>query len=278
MNMEEEATTDDSADDGGILAMALRESGLFAPTADETDSSPAAETPEESGEALQEAEATDGAETADDAADASETSETGDGEADEEVEVAPAPKPQNPYELPGDWYVIHSYSGYENKVKVNLETRISTMHMDSAIFDVVIPMEDVVEIKGGKKVTVPKKVLPGYLLVRMYMDDDAWFTVRNTPGVTGFVGNGTKPSPLTRREVERFLGTPEEAGEETKAAPRFKPAWDVGESVRVVEGPFADFNGVIEDINLDQSKVRVLVNIFDRETPVELTFEQIVKI
>ncbi|MBT8199309.1 MAG: transcription termination/antitermination protein NusG [Acidimicrobiia bacterium] len=304
MNMEEEATQEESSvDDGGILAMALRESGLLAPTESETEpaesetvpaeseTEPAADggTPEPTdvepaGPAESEADEAVATEAIDDAAVISHAEDVGGDEEDneedddEEVEAAAPPKPQNPYELPGDWYVIHSYSGYENKVKVNLQTRISTMHMDTAIFDVVIPMEDVVEIKGGKKVTVPKKVLPGYLLVRMYMDDDAWFTVRNTPGVTGFVGHGTKPSPLTRREVERFLGTPEEAGEETKAAPRFKPAWDVGESVRVVEGPFADFNGVIEDINLDQSKVRVLVNIFDRETPVELTFEQIVKI
>ncbi|NNC42209.1 MAG: transcription termination/antitermination protein NusG, partial [Acidimicrobiia bacterium] len=246
-------------------------------TPEPADEEPADPAESEADEALA-TEAIDDAASTSDAEDAGGDEEDNEEDDDEEVEAAAPPKPQNPYELPGDWYVIHSYSGYENKVKVNLQTRISTMHMDTAIFDVVIPMEDVVEIKGGKKVTVPKKVLPGYLLVRMYMDDDAWFTVRNTPGVTGFVGHGTKPSPLTRREVERFLGTPEEAGEETKAAPRFKPAWDVGESVRVVEGPFADFNGVIEDINLDQSKVRVLVNIFDRETPVELTFEQIVKI
>ncbi|MDP8958403.1 MAG: transcription termination/antitermination protein NusG [Actinomycetota bacterium] len=177
--------------------------------------------------------------------------------------------------MPGDWFVIHSYSGYENKVQANLETRIHSMHMEGSIFDVVIPMEDVVEIKGGRKVTVPKKVFPGYLLVRMYLDDDSWFVVRNTPGVTGFVGSGTKPTPLSRREVERILGVRKE---EEKKVPRFKPDWEVGETIRVVEGPFTDFNGVIEDINLDQSKVRVLVNIFGRETPVELNFEQIQKL
>jgi transcriptional antiterminator NusG len=185
--------------------------------------------------------------------------------------------PASPYDLPGDWYVIHSYSGYENKVKANLETRIHSMHMEGEIFDVVIPMEDVVEIKGGRKVTVPKKVFPGYILVRMYLSDDSWFAVRNTPGVTGFVGSGTKPVPLSRREVERILGVKKEEAV-GKAAPRFQPAWGVGETVRVVDGPFADFNGVIEEINLDQSKVRVLVNIFGRETPVELNFEQIVKL
>jgi transcriptional antiterminator NusG len=199
-------------------------------------------------------------------------------EAEEEEEEEPVPVsllPASPYDLPGGWYVIHSYSGYENKVKANLETRIHSMHMEESIFDVVIPMEDVVEFKGGRKVTVLKKQFPGYLLVRMYMDDDSWSVVRNTPGVTGFVGSAARPTPLSRREVERILGVRKD--EEEKKAPRFKPEWEVGETVRVVEGPFADFNGVIEDINVDQSKVRVLVDIFGRETPVELNFEQIQK-
>ncbi|HET8740074.1 MAG TPA: transcription termination/antitermination protein NusG [Acidimicrobiia bacterium] len=206
-------------------------------------------------------------------AQAEETTETG--AADEAAEVPEALKPASPYDLPGDWYVIHSYSGYENKVKANLETRIQSMHMEDRIFEVHIPMEDVVEFKGGKKVTVPKKVFPGYILVRMILDDDSWYAVRNTPGVTGFVaGNAQKPTPLSRREVERFLGVQEE---EEKGKPRFKPEWDVGEQVRVVTGPFADFNGVIEELNVDQQKVVVLVNIFGRDTPVELGFEDIQK-
>jgi transcription termination/antitermination protein NusG len=181
----------------------------------------------------------------------------------------------SPYDMPGDWYVIHSYSGYENKVKANLETRIQSMHMEDRIFEVHIPMEDMVEFKGGKKQTVSKKVFPGYILVRMTLDDDSWYAVRNTPGVTGFVaGNAQKPTPLSRREVERFLGVQEE---EEKAKPRFKPEWEVGEQVRVVTGPFADFNGVIEDMNIDQQKIVVLVNIFGRDTPVELGFEDIQK-
>jgi transcriptional antiterminator NusG len=195
------------------------------------------------------------------------------GPEDEQVDVAPPPV--SPFDLPGDWYVIHSYSGYENKVKANLETRTRSMHMEDRIFEVAIPMEDVVEFKGGKKVTTPKKVFPGYILVRMYLDDDSWYAVRNTPGVTGFVGSGIKPTPLARREVERFLGVQEE--EEMKKAPRFKPAWEIGENVRVVTGPFADFNGVIEDMNVDQQKVTVLVNIFGRDTPVELGFGDIQK-
>jgi transcription termination/antitermination protein NusG len=199
----------------------------------------------------------------------------GSGESEESTPPVEVAKPASPYDLPGDWYVIHSYSGYENKVKANLETRIQSMHMGDRIFEVHIPMEDVVEFKAGKKVTVPKKVFPGYILVRMTLDDDSWYAVRNTPGVTGFVaGNAQKPTPLSRREVERFLGVQEE---EEKAKPRFKPEWEVGEQVRVVTGPFADFNGVIEDMNVDQQKVVVLVNIFGRDTPVELGFEDIQK-
>ncbi len=186
------------------------------------------------------------------------------------------PKPVSPYNLPGGWYVIHSYSGYEKKVKANLENRVKSMHLEDKIFDIVIPMEEVVEYKNGKKVTVDRKKFPGYVLVRMYMDDDSWYAVRNTPNVTGFVGSSTTPSPLSRREVERILGVEKEEGAK-KDKPTFKPAWDVGETVRVVGGPFADFNGVIEDINVEQSKVRVLVDIFGRETPVELSFDQIVK-
>ena len=196
--------------------------------------------------------------------------EDADAEEDEVVEEAPL----SPFDLPGDWYVVHSYSGYENKVKLNLETRSKSMHMEDLIYEVVIPMEDVVEIKNGKKVTVPRKMFPGYILVRLYLNDDSWYAVRNTPGVTGFVGSANKPVPLSRREVERFLGVKKE---EDKKAPRFKPSWEIGDSVRVQTGPFADFNGVIEDINFDQSKVVVLVNIFGRDTPVELNFEDIIK-
>jgi len=209
------------------------------------------------------------------AAPEAESSDDVEASAESEPEVVEEVKPASPYDLPGDWYVIHSYSGYENKVKANLETRILSMHMEDKIFEVHIPMEDVVEFKGGKKVTVPKKVFPGYILVRMTLDDDSWYAVRNTPGVTGFVaGNAQKPTPLSRREVERFLGVQEE---EEKGKPRFKPEWDVGEQVRVVTGPFADFNGVIEELNIDQQKVVVLVNIFGRDTPVELGFEDIQK-
>jgi transcription termination/antitermination protein NusG len=253
-----------------------------APTESATPAQEAAEeTPKEASEAQEgaEAEEASGAQEVVEVEEATGDEEAAAGEEAQEAvegeeEEPPAPKPVSPYDLEGDWYVIHSYSGYENKVKANLETRIKSMHMEDRIFEVHIPMEDVVEIKSGKKVTVPRKVFPGYILVRMRLDDDSWYAVRNTPGVTGFVGGNQKPTPLSRREVERFLGVQEE---EEKVKPRFKPAWEVGEQVRVVAGPFADFNGVIEDINIDQQKVVVLVNIFGRDTPVELGFDDIHK-
>ena len=190
--------------------------------------------------------------------------------------VVPA-RPESAYDRPGRWFVIHSYAGYENKVKTNLESRIASMNMEERIYEVVIPMEEVVEIKNGKKVVVQKKVFPGYLMVRLELDDDSWYVVRNTPGVTGFVGSGAKPTPLSRREVENILVTKVE-GEEPirKSKPRMEH--EVGESVRVKEGPFADFTGTIAEINDVQLKLKVLVNIFGRETPVELDFAQVAKL
>jgi transcription termination/antitermination protein NusG len=192
---------------------------------------------------------------------------------EEEEEVAVA---GDPFSGPGDWYVIHTYAGYENKVKTNLGSRIHTMQMEDKIFDVVIPMEDVMEIKGGRKQVVQKKVFPGYLLVKMIYDDDSWYVVRNTPGVTGFVSSGTgqKPTPLSRREVEKILTVKEE---ETKK-PAFRLEFEEGDTVRIISGPFADFTGTISEINVDQSKLKVLVSIFDRETPVELGFDQVARV
>jgi len=198
-------------------------------------------------------------------------------DADELLEEA-RPRPQSPFDRPGRWFVVHTQSGYEKKVKQNLEARISSMNMEESIHEVVIPMEDVVEFKNGKKQVVQKKVFPGYLLVRCDMSDDSWYVIRNTPGVTGFVGQGAKPSPLPRRDVENFLQVKDE-GEE--AAPkRGKPRleYEQGETVRVKEGPFADFSGEIVEINEDQLKLKVLVNIFGRETPVELEFSQVAKL
>jgi transcription termination/antitermination protein NusG len=190
-------------------------------------------------------------------------------------EPAVAPRVESPYDRPGRWYVLHTQSGYENKVRKNIEARTQSMNMGERIHEVVIPMEDVVEFKNGKKVVVQKKVFPGYLLCRMHLDDDSWFVVRNTPGVTGFVGAGNKPSALPRRDVENFLQTKDD-GEERKGKPRLE--YEVGETVRVKEGPFADFQGQIVEINEEQLKLKVLVNIFGRETPVELDFAQVGKI
>ena len=179
-----------------------------------------------------------------------------------------------PTERPGDWLVIHTYAGYENRVKTNLMSRIQSMNVDDKIFEVVIPMEDVMEIKQGRKQVVQKKVFPGYLLVRMYLDDDSWYVVRNTPGVTGFVGSGAKPTPLSDREIDKILQVKPE--DTKKLKPRLE--FEEQESVRVISGPFANFTGTINEINLDQSKLKVLVNIFGRETPVELGFDQVAKL
>jgi transcriptional antiterminator NusG len=186
----------------------------------------------------------------------------------------------DPTMRPGQWYVVHTQSGYEKKVTANLEARIQSMNMEDKIYEIVIPMEEVDEFKNGKKQTVQRKVFPGYLLVRCVMDDESWYCVRNTPGITGFVGqsrHGQKPTPLSRREVKTFL-TPKTDG--VDAAPRRKAKLDYeeGESVRVKEGPFADFTGEIAEINADHMKLKVLVNIFGRETLVEMDFSQVAKL
>ena len=191
-----------------------------------------------------------------------------------EAEAVDAPE-EDPFKGQGDWYVVHTYSGYENKVKANLESRIHTMQMEGKIFGVHIPMEDVMEIKSGKKQVVKRKQFPGYLLVRMVYDNDSWYVVRNTPGVTGFVsaGTGTKPTPLSKHEVDKILAVKKE-----EVRPQVRLGFEEGDIVRITSGPFADFNGTINEINADQAKLKVLVNIFDRETPVELSFDQVSKV
>ena len=198
-------------------------------------------------------------------------------DAEDLLEEEAAPPVQSPYDRPGQWFVVHTQSGYEKKVKQNLEARISSMNMEERIHEVVIPMEDVIEFKNGKKVVVQKKVFPGYLLVRCDLDDDSWYVIRNTPGVTGFVGQGTKPSPLPRKDVESFLQVKVENEEQQIRRSRPRLEYEMSETVRVREGPFADFSGEIVEINEDQLKVKVLVNIFGRETPVELDFSQVAK-
>ncbi|MFD1428237.1 transcriptional antiterminator NusG [Kroppenstedtia sanguinis] len=174
-----------------------------------------------------------------------------------------------------NWYVVHTYSGYENKVKTNLEKRVHSMDMQDKIFRVLVPTEEEVEHKDGKKKIVQRKVFPGYVLVEMVMTDDSWYVVRNTPGVTGFVGSpggGAKPTPLMPEEVHAILN---QMGME-EARP--KVAFSVSESVKVLEGPFADFVGKIEEVDPHRQKLKVLVNMFGRETPVELDFNQVGKI
>jgi len=193
-------------------------------------------------------------------------------------EGEPGPKPESAYDRPGNWYVVHTQSGYENKVRKNLDARTASMNLEDRILEIVIPMEDVVEFRNGKKVTVAKKMFPGYLLVRCYLDDTSWAAIRDTPGIVNFVGAGGKPSRLSRREIETFLPTVDESSIEAPVKAKARLGFDTGDTVRVKEGPFADFSGEIIEINVDQLKVKVLVNIFGRETPVELEFSQVAQL
>jgi len=194
---------------------------------------------------------------------------------------------------PGDWYVIHSYAGYENKVKANLETRVQNLDVGDYIFQVEVPTEEVTEIKNGQRKQVNRKVLPGYILVRMDLTDDSWSAVRNTPGVTGFVGATSRPTALSLNDVVKFLlpqGQPKKAAKATSGAaaaasteatlerPVIEVDYEVGESVTVMDGPFATLPASISEVNAEQQKLKVLVSIFGRETPVELTFNQVAKI
>jgi len=204
-------------------------------------------------------------------------------EAEPEIEApAPEPEPERPStaapttEPQADtgrrWYVIHTYSGYENKVKTNLEHRIQSMDMGDKIFQVLVPTEEEIEIKNGKRHPVERKIFPGYVLVEMVMSDDSWYVVRNTPGVTSFVGSGNKPTELSDTEVRQIL-------RQIKLdAPKYKVAFSKGEAVRVTDGPFTDLHGVVDEVNPERNKVKVLVSIFGRETPVELDFLQIEKL
>jgi transcription termination/antitermination protein NusG len=177
---------------------------------------------------------------------------------------------------PGDWYVVHSYAGYENRVKSNLETRITSLNMEDYIYQIEVPTEDVIEVKNGKRQQVTRKVFPGYILVRMDLTDESWAAVRNTPGVTGFVGQTSRPSPLSLDEVVRILA-PAPEQRPVAEVPKLVD-FEVGESVTVMDGPFATLPATINEINADAQKLKVLVSIFGRETPVELSFNQVQKI
>jgi transcriptional antiterminator NusG len=228
------------------------------------------------------------------AADAEDEGDAPAGETDEDGDLQPDVDPVKAFkdELAskfGDWYVIHSYAGYENKVKANLETRVQNLDVGDYIFQVEVPTEEVVEIKNGKRQQVQRKVFPGYILVRMDLNDESWGAVRNTPGVTGFVGATSRPSPLTLDEVVKILApavAPQAAGRTQEAAATGGAAatatavvdFEVGESVTVMDGPFATLPATINEINAEQQKLQVLVSIFGRETPVELSFNQVSKI
>ena len=188
------------------------------------------------------------------------------------LEVPPAPVDLAPAADGRAWFVIHTYSGYENKVRTNLERRVASMAMQQKIFRILVPTEDEIEVKDGKRRIAKKKVFPGYVLVEMVMDDDSWYVVRNTPGVTGFVGSGSKPLPLQDKEIKSIL---RQLVDET---PKFRITYQKGSSVRINSGPFMDFSGIVDEILPEKEKVRVLVSIFGRETPVELDFAQVEKI
>jgi len=183
-------------------------------------------------------------------------------------------RPPQAQEEPDDgrrWYVVHCYSGYENKVRHNLEQRIETMGMKDRIFDVVVPTEEEIEVKDGKRRTIERRVFPGYILVQMILSEESWYVVRNTPGVTGFVGMGNEPTPLRPEEVAQIIRRME------AEAPRVKVTYKAGQKVRIIDGPFNDFIGTVDEIDMERAKVRVMVSFFGRETPVELDFLQVEK-
>ncbi|MGW5876413.1 transcription termination/antitermination protein NusG [Nocardiopsis terrae] len=262
------------------------ETGLAGELSEETVEQTDADSPEPAEEA---AESTDEAAAAEaDDAGAADGTESDEAEAEPEL---PRLDPVEEYKnelvlLPGDWYVVHTYAGYEKRVKANVESRTQSLNMEEYIFQVEVPEHEVTEVKSGKRQQVTEKVLPGYVLVRMDLTDESWSAIRNTPGVTGFVGLSNKPAPLSLTEVAKLLAPePEEEPEQTQQVKgsgggeaRSDVAYDVGESVTVMEGPFATLPATVSEINADTQKLKVLVSIFGRETPVELSFNQVAKI
>jgi transcriptional antiterminator NusG len=242
----------------------------------------AEEAPGAAGDELAGADAQDGAEeaTAAQAPSANGVAAAGD-EEEEEEEADPVQAFKTELRLlPGDWYVVHSYAGYENRVRTNLESRTQSLNMEDFIFQIEVPTHEVMEVKSGKRQQVQEKVLPGYILVRMDLTDESWAAVRNTPGVTGFVGLSSRPSPLSLDEVASLLApVPEEkAAKKAEAVRAAAVDFEIGQSVTVMDGPFATLPATVNEINADTQKLKVLVSIFGRETPVELSFEQVSKI
>jgi transcription termination/antitermination protein NusG len=260
-----------------------------ASSADETNVDPVSEDAD-AAPAEVAAEAAESDVAAEVAAEAAESDVAADAAAEDEDEDPAVALKKELRLKPGDWYVIHSYAGYENKVKANLETRVQNLDVGDYIFQVEVPTEEVTEIKNGQRKQVNRKVLPGYILVRMELNDESWGAVRNTPGVTGFVGATSRPSPLSLDDVVKFLlpqGQPKKVAKSTAGAaaseatlerPEILVDFEVGESVTVMDGPFATLPASISEVNAEQQKLKVLVSIFGRETPVELTFNQVAKI
>ncbi|WP_160049968.1 transcription termination/antitermination protein NusG [Nocardiopsis sp. FR4] len=270
-------TSDDFPEEEPDQASA-EEAGLAGELPEDAAAAADADSPELTGDA-DEAEQVQGADAADEA------------DAEEEAEEAPRLDPVEEFKnelvlLPGDWYVVHTYAGYEKRVKANVESRTQSLNMEEYIFQVEVPEHEVTEVKSGKRQQVTEKVLPGYVLVRMDLTDESWSAIRNTPGVTGFVGLSNKPAPLSLTEVAKLLAPePEEEPEQAQQArtggvgeARMDVAYEVGESVTVMEGPFATLPATVSEINPDTQKLKVLVSIFGRETPVELSFNQVAKI
>ena len=266
-----------------------------ATTPDEAAASPAEAEPGaaeatagDDADAAAEADASEDETAEDDAAeDEAAEGEAAEGEAAEDEAGAAAVEDDDPVaafkaELrlqPGDWYVVHSYAGYENRVKANLESRTQSLNMEDYIFQIEVPVHEVTEIKGGKRQQVSEKVLPGYILVRMDLTDESWAAVRNTPGVTGFVGLSSRPSPLSLDEVASLLAPePEQKAASPAEVRRSSVEYEPGESVTVMDGPFATLPATVNEVNPDTQKLKVLVSIFGRETPVELSFDQVAKI
>jgi transcription termination/antitermination protein NusG len=263
--------------------------GGHEPAERDLEGEPEAETLAEAGEELEaeaaEAEAAEAeaaeAEGPADGAGPSANGEAAAGTAEQDEETDPVTAFKNDLRLlPGDWYVVHSYAGYENRVRTNLESRTQSLNMEDYIFQIEVPTHEVTEIKSGKRQQVQEKVLPGYILVRMDLTDESWAAVRNTPGVTGFVGLSSRPSPLSLDEVATLLA-PEPEEKAVKKAETLRAAsvdFEVGQSVTVMDGPFATLPATVNEINADTQKLKVLVSIFGRETPVELSFDQVSKI
>jgi len=191
---------------------------------------------------------------------------------DQKVRPSTKEEPSKPVENPGSWYVIHTYSGHENKVSHTLKQRVESMKLADKIFETIVPIRKAVTVKKGKKEDIKEKIFPGYILIRMILDDNSWLAVRTTPGVTGFVGMANKPTPISEKEVEAIMKFMK------LEAPKYKTSFTVGEAVKIIDGPFADFLGSIDSIDEERGKVKVLVSIFGRETPVELDFLQVSKL